>query len=160
MQYSGRACIGAALGACKFEPANRPHPCPIATLNPPALVSQQSRPDIPDAIEVASIEAQRPTKLAKTPEEMRRERERMRDVQLLVQNLVLQEETTIKLIIDCLYDVGSVNLLNTKVSWGPANRLVKLAARTSKPVFRIVAWRWFKGNCPALITNWLASKVS
>jgi hypothetical protein len=104
--------------------------------------------------------AQEPAQLAKTPEEMRREQERMRDVMVLLQNLTLQEETTIKLIIDCLYDVGSVNILNAKVVWKPANRLVKLVARTSKPVFRAIAWRWFKGNCPALITNWLASKVN
>jgi len=120
---------------------------------------QEIQPDVPQEIEVASQAAQRPAELAKTPEEMRREEERLRDVQVLLQNLMLQEEMTIKLIIDCLYDVGSVNILNTKVAWKPANRAIKLVARTSKPVFRAIAWRWFKGNCPELITNWLASKV-
>ena len=120
---------------------------------------QEIQQDVPQEIEVAAQVASQPAELAKTPEEMRREEERMRDVQVLLQNLTLQEETTIKLIIDCLYDVGSVNILNTKVAWKPANQVVKLVARTSKPVFRAIAWRWFKGNCPELITNWLASKV-
>lgn len=115
---------------------------------------------VPAEIEVASELAQAPAAILKTPEELQRERGRLRDVKVLLQNLTLQEEVTIKLIIDCLYDVGSVNILNTKVTWGPANRAVKLIARTSKPVFRIIAWRWFKSNCPDLITNWLASKVS
>jgi hypothetical protein len=30
----------------------------------------------------------------------------------------------------------------------------------SKPVFRTVAWYWFKNNCPQLITDWLQSKVT
>jgi hypothetical protein len=115
---------------------------------------------VPTEIQVTTELAQAPVGLNKTPEELRQEQERLRDVKVLLQNLTLQEETTIKLIIDCLYDVASVNILNTKVRWGPANRLVKLVARTSKPVFRVIAWRWFKGNCPALITDWLASKVT
>ncbi len=115
--------------------------------------------EVSQEIEVVAEVSAQPAELAKTPEELRREEERMRDVQVLLQNLTLQEETTIKLIIDCLYDVGSVNILNTKVAWKPANRVVKLVARTSKPVFRAIAWRWFKGNCPELITTWLASKV-
>lgn len=120
---------------------------------------QEIQQNAPQEIEVAAQVAQQTAVIAKTPEEMRREEERMRDVQVLLQNLTLQEEITIKLIIDCLYDVGSVNILNSKLTWKPANRVVKLVARTSKPVFRAIAWRWFKGNCPELITNWLASKV-
>lgn len=30
----------------------------------------------------------------------------------------------------------------------------------SKPAFRIFAWRWFRKNCPILITNWLYQQVS
>ncbi len=106
------------------------------------------------------VNAQRTAEITKTPEEIKREQERMRDVSILLENLFLQEEITIKLIIDCLYDVGSVNLANRKVHWPMANRLAKAIARTSKPVFRIIAWRWFKKNCPQLITKWLATKVS
>ena len=47
--------------------------------------------------------------------EQQRERERMQDVLLLVQQLVASQETTFKLIIDCLYDVGSINFINQKV---------------------------------------------
>ncbi|MHC5597202.1 MAG: hypothetical protein ACYTXC_14880 [Nostoc sp.] len=88
------------------------------------------------------------------------EAERMRDVLLLLQNLINSEEATVKLILDCLYDVGSVNLINQKLPLKPVNRLMKLIARMSKPVFRTLALNWFKKNCPKLITDWLHTKVS
>jgi hypothetical protein len=88
------------------------------------------------------------------------EAERMHDVQLLLQNLINSEEATIKLILDCLYDVGSVNLINQKLRVKPLKRVIKLIARMSKPVFRTLAFNWFKKNCPQLITNWLQTQVS
>jgi hypothetical protein len=91
--------------------------------------------------------------------EERQEEERMRDVLLLLSNLFQREEVTIKLILDCLYDVGSVNLINQKFRFRLLNRLMKSIARMSKPVFRIFAVRWFHKNCPQLITDWLHSQV-
>ncbi|MBD2509612.1 hypothetical protein H6G91_20340 [Nostoc muscorum FACHB-395] len=88
------------------------------------------------------------------------EAERMHDVLLLLQNLINSEEATVKLIMDCLYDVGSVNLINQKLRMKPLNRLMKLIARMSKPVFRTLAFNWFKKNCPQLITNWLHTQVT
>ena len=32
-------------------------------------------------------------------------------------------------------------------------------ARFSKPVFRVFALRWFKKNCPRLVTRWLFRQV-
>jgi hypothetical protein len=88
------------------------------------------------------------------------EEERMEDVLLMLQHLTRNEEVTIKIIIDCLYDVGSVNLINQKVPYFPFNGILKQIAKLSKPAFRIVAFYWFKKNCPPLITKWLRSKVS
>ncbi|MBD2529113.1 hypothetical protein H6G97_05830 [Nostoc flagelliforme FACHB-838] len=88
------------------------------------------------------------------------EAERMHDVLLLLQNLINSEEATVKLILNCLYDVGSVNLINQKIRLKPLNRVMKLIARMSKPVFRTLAFNWFKKNCPQLITNWLLTQVS
>ncbi|MBG1242769.1 hypothetical protein [Nostoc sp. NZL] len=88
------------------------------------------------------------------------EAERMHDVLLLLQNLINSEEATVKLIMDCLYDVGSVNLINQKLRLKPVNRVMKLIARMSKPVFRTLALNWFKKNCPQLITNWLHTQVT
>jgi hypothetical protein len=92
--------------------------------------------------------------------EKRTEAERMQDVRLLLDHLSRSQETTIKLIIDCLYDVGAVNLINQKIQPQPLNRLSKSVASISKPAFRIIAYQWFKKNCPELITNWLHKKVS
>ena len=92
--------------------------------------------------------------------EKRTEAERMQDVRLLLDHLARSQETTIKLILDCLYDVGAVNLINQKIEIKSLNRLSKSVATVSKPVFRIIAYRWFKKNCPDLITHWLHKKVS
>jgi hypothetical protein len=92
--------------------------------------------------------------------ENQKEKELMHDVLLLLQNLISREETTVKLIMDSLYDAGSVNLINHKFPARTLNRILKLISRTSKPVFRIFAWRWFKNNGPQLITNWMHSKIA
>lgn len=84
----------------------------------------------------------------------------MRDVLLMVEHLIQNEEITAKIIIDCLYDVGSVNLINKQFSHRVLNKVMKYVARLSKPVFRVYAWRWFKRNCPQLITDWLYSQVA
>lgn len=98
--------------------------------------------------------------LEKRLEEERIKEDRMEDVQLLLSNLVEREEATVKMILDRLYDVGYINIINKKVGFRPVNRLLKMIARLSKPAFKAVAWRWFKGNCPQLITDWLRTKVS
>ncbi|MBD2357874.1 hypothetical protein H6G41_25225 [Tolypothrix sp. FACHB-123] len=98
-----------------------------------------------------------------SPENLAHQRlaaERMQDVHLLLKNLANSEEATIKLIIDCLYDIGSVNLINRRLQFRPLNRTIKLIAKMSKPVFRVIAWHWFEKNCPQLITNWLEIKVA
>jgi hypothetical protein len=87
------------------------------------------------------------------------ELENLHYVSILLTSLVDREEATIKLIIDCLYDVGAVNLIDQKVKWRSVGTIAKLIARMSKPVLRIFAWRWFKKNCPQLITDWLFIKV-
>ena len=98
--------------------------------------------------------------IQKSQEEERLEIVRMRDVQLLLEQLIDKEEITIKLLIDSLYDIGSTNLINTKVGWRPANGMVKSVATLSKPAFRRFAIHRFKRDCPELITNWLHSKVA
>ena len=100
-----------------------------------------------------------PQKLALTISERQKEDERIRDVEMLLESLFLREEITVRLIVDCLYDVGSVNLLNQRVQSRPLNRMLKMIARYSKPVFRIFAMRWTKRNCPRMIANWLHSQV-
>lgn len=92
--------------------------------------------------------------------EKRIEAERMHDVLLLLQNLAHNEEATVKLILDCIYDVASVNLINQRLRFRPLNKVTKSVARMSKPAFRVFAWHWFRKNCPQLIANWLHSKVA
>lgn len=84
----------------------------------------------------------------------------MRDVLLLLEHLVRNDEVTVKLILDCLYDVGSINLINQKFQNRSLNGVMKFIAKLSKPAFKVIALRWFKRNSPQIITNWLYSKVS
>ncbi|KPQ37122.1 MAG: hypothetical protein HLUCCA11_04155 [Phormidesmis priestleyi Ana] len=91
--------------------------------------------------------------------EQQKEEERIRDIEMLLESLFLREEVTFKLIADCLYDVGSVNLVNQKVHSRPLNWLLKAIARRSKPIFRFFMLRWGRKNAPQLIATWLHSQV-
>jgi hypothetical protein len=104
---------------------------------------------------------QKPRKatIKKSPVERRNETERMYDVLMLLDQMFRREEATLKLVLGCLYDVGSVNLINQKVNHQTANRLVKWIASLSKPIFGMIALRWFYKNCPQLLVDWLHSKL-
>ncbi|ADI64352.1 hypothetical protein [Trichormus azollae] len=91
--------------------------------------------------------------------EKEREEKLMQDVLLLLVDLIYREETTVKLIINCLYDAGSRNLINQKFRFGTLNTTLKLISKMSKPAFGMIGWYWFKNNCPKLIAHWLKSKI-
>ena len=95
-----------------------------------------------------------------TPKEKLIQEERMRDVILLLKQLVEREEVTLKLVIDCLYDVGLINLVNKRIRNKTLNRTLKAIAVMPKPLFRLVALRWLKKNLPKLLATWLEGKVS
>lgn len=97
--------------------------------------------------------------LTKLPTEAEREEKLMQDVLVLLQNIVCREEATVKLILNCLYDVASTNLINQKFQSRTLNRTLKLISKMSKPAFRMIAWQLFKKNCPKLITDWLRSQI-
>ncbi|MBD2293448.1 hypothetical protein H6G06_08095 [Anabaena sphaerica FACHB-251] len=97
--------------------------------------------------------------LTKLPTEAEREEQLMQDVLLLLENLIYREEATVKLILNCLYDAGATNLINQRFQSRTLKRSLKLISKISKPAFRIIAWQWFKKNCPKLITDWLQSQI-
>ncbi len=85
------------------------------------------------------------------------EAERMQNIHLLLAHLFEREEATVKLVLGCLYDVGSKNLLDKKLR--PIAPSIAPIVRLSKPAFRFFAVWWFKKNCPKLITDWLFTLV-
>ena len=87
------------------------------------------------------------------------ERERIETVALLLDNLLQREEATARSILDCLYDVGSVRLIEQKVPLKALRWPLKGVARYSKPIFRLWALRWLKKHCPWMITDWLFSQA-
>ncbi len=106
------------------------------------------------------LRLRRPPKTAVVIREQQKEAERIRDVEMLLESLFLREEVTLRLIVDCLYDVGSVNMVNKRVQARSLNWLMKAIARRSKPIFRFFMLRWSKNNCPHLIATWLHSQVT
>ena len=100
------------------------------------------------------------TSLTQQSQEKEKEAKLINEVRLLVKTLIYQEEITIKEIIDCLYDVGSTNLVNQKLKFGTLNKTLKFITKISKPTIKMLAWQWFKKNCPDLITGWLQGKVT
>jgi len=87
------------------------------------------------------------------------ELERIETVAFLLDNLFEREEATARSILDCLYDVGSVRLIEQKVPLRALRWPLKGVARYSKPIFRLWALRWLKKNCPWMITDWLFSQA-
>lgn len=91
--------------------------------------------------------------------EQQAEAERVQEVNLLLTNLFEREQQTIKAIIGCLYDVGTVNLINQRVGIRPLRPLVRPLFRASKPLLIPFGYRWVSRKCPALVTRWLQRKV-
>ena len=98
--------------------------------------------------------------LTQQAQEKEKEVQLINEVSILLKTLIYQEEITIKEIIDCLYDVGSINLINQKFNFGTFNKTLKFMTKMSKPAVKMLAWQWAKKNSPDLITNWLQSKVT
>lgn len=101
-----------------------------------------------------------PLKIEPISTEELKKQERMRDVTLLLQQIVEREEVALKLIIDCLIDVGSINYANNKLHNLHLNKIMKVLVGYVKPVARQIALYWLKRNLPDLLTAWLKGKVS
>ncbi len=89
------------------------------------------------------------------------EESRKQEVQLLIENLFEREEATIKMILDCLYDIGATNLINQKISLPIANRMAKKVAKLSKGGIRIIIFNYVRKKwvLSGFITNFLLRKL-
>ena len=87
------------------------------------------------------------------------EEERIHDVLLILENLVTREELNIKLILDCLYDVGTANLIERQVQHRALKGSLKIIAKISKPACKEIIWRLVRKKIPQLITNLLYEEV-
>lgn len=92
-------------------------------------------------------------------ESLKAEQQAIDEILLLLKQLAQQESTTVKLILDRLYDIGAGHLINEKVKAKALNRISKAIATQSKPLFRFVGIRWFQQNSPQLIADWLYEQV-
>jgi hypothetical protein len=108
---------------------------------------------------IISVPSKSVANLSAQSDRLQLETERIQEILILLTSLVGREEATIKLIIDCLYDIGSVNLIDQKVRFKPINAVARFMAKRSKSVVKVFAWRWFYKNCPRLIAQWLYRKV-
>ena len=106
------------------------------------------------------MSSQKPSAIQTRLEQERINLVKKHDVLLLLKHLAEREEITVKIILDSLYDLGSANIINNKFRSRPFKVVVGLIAKLSKPAFRVVAYYWFKKNCPQLITDWLLEQVA
>ncbi len=97
-----------------------------------------------------------PISEAKCLEEARR-----KEIQLLLENLFEREEATIKMLIDCLLDIGYARLINKKVPTPVVKTMVRKVAYLSKSGVRIVAHRYVKRKfiLSGFLTNFLINKI-
>lgn len=69
-----------------------------------------------NSLVVSNQKKSNPIKVTKyvvqSPEFKKLQAEQKKNIQLLIENLLVREEVTFKMIINCLYDVGSVNFIN------------------------------------------------
>lgn len=97
-----------------------------------------------------------------SPEEVAEKRfkkEQLHDIELLLEDLFIREEATVKLILGALYDLGAINIINKKIKSRVLQRILKASVKLPKPLAKYFIFRWFIANCPSLITNWLNRKV-
>jgi hypothetical protein len=91
--------------------------------------------------------------------EQRLEAERMQEVMFMLKNLLDREQITIKAIISCLLDVGTIHFINDRVQIRPLRPLARPLAKVSKPALVFVANRWVQRKCPQMITSWLQRRI-
>merc|ERR1712178_535463 len=76
---------------------------------------------------------------AKLSEAQKLEIEQKKNVMLLVENMMKREEATFKMVIDSLYDVGSLNLINKKNPLKFLKSLLRLVVKLAKTIFHSIA---------------------
>jgi hypothetical protein len=91
--------------------------------------------------------------------EQRLEAERMQEIMFLLKHLLEREEATVKAILSCVLDVGSVHFINDRVKIRPLRPLARPLAKLSKPALVFVAHRWVHKKCPLLITHWIQRRI-
>ena len=96
----------------------------------------------------------------KTLPEEQKEQEKLREMLILLQQLFQREEATAKRVIECLYDIGTVNWINKNVPFRLLNPTLKSVIRFPRPVVKILALKlYMQPKCPKLIAEWLYSLV-
>jgi hypothetical protein len=100
-----------------------------------------------------------PTLSPQQAAEQQAEAERMQEVTLLLANLLEREQTTIKAVIGCLYDVGTVNLVNQRIKFRLLRPLARPLLKVSKPMLTTLGCRWVAKKCPPLLAQWLQGKI-
>lgn len=96
----------------------------------------------------------------KTDFEKKKEEEKLTEIVILLSQLFEREEATAKKIIECLYDIATINLVNKYILLMPLNRLLKLLIKLPKSLAKNLAFALYvQPKCPKLITDWLFTLV-
>lgn len=85
---------------------------------------------------------------------------RRRDMLLLLENMARREDATIRLILECMYDIGVSHAVQERVRSRRLHGTLRYLTQMSRPLFRMAATRWFHRNCPTLIADWLYGQAT
>ncbi|MEM8637919.1 MAG: hypothetical protein AAGG51_03740 [Cyanobacteria bacterium P01_G01_bin.54] len=88
------------------------------------------------------------------------EQQKVQEILLILEQLVQREAVTVRFILERLYDIGLINVMNKKVKTHPLGQVIQPLGRVSRRGFRALGTRWFQAQGPKLITNWLYSLVN
>ena len=96
----------------------------------------------------------------KTQQEKELEKEKLREILILLSQLFAREEVTAKAIVGCLYDIAIVNLINKYIPLWGINPTLKYLARCPRPIAQSLGVKLYvQKKCPQLITDWFYTLV-
>lgn len=97
---------------------------------------------------------------AKTREEIDKEKQKLQEILILLDQLFKREEATAKGIVGCLYDIAMINLINKYFPLWGVNATLKYLTRFPRPVAQSLGVKlYLQPKCPKLITDWLYTLV-
>lgn len=97
---------------------------------------------------------------AKTREEIDKEKQKLQEILIFLDQLFKREEATAKGIVGCLYDIAMINLINKYFPLWSINITLKYLTRFPRPVAQSLGVKlYLQPKCPKLITDWLYTLV-
>ncbi|NEO85364.1 MAG: urate hydroxylase PuuD [Spirulina sp. SIO3F2] len=125
------------------------------------LTQRLTDPEILPSLGTVTVNTELRLIVTRPPEISESEEQRkVQEILLILEQLVQREDATVRFIMERLYDIGLINVMNKKVKTHPLGHIVKPLGRASRGSFRSIGTWWFQAHGPKLITDWLYTLVN